>query len=57
MSVEEKQIKNLRNRALDFVRVATPEKLIRFAIYLKIKVPNELIIKYTKKGVTKSQSS
>jgi len=47
MSVEEKQLKNLRNRTVTFLKQTTPETLIRVALYLKIKVPNELIKKYT----------
>ena len=46
MSVEEKQIKHTRNRIIDFIRKTTPEKLIRIAILLKVKVPKELIDKY-----------
>jgi len=46
MSVEENQIRNTRNRLIEFVRKTTPEKLIRVAILLKVKVPKELIEKY-----------
>jgi hypothetical protein len=48
MSVEQKQIKNLRNRTLTFLKETTPETLIRVAIFLKLRVPDELIKKYTK---------
>jgi len=47
MSVEQKQLKNLRNRILTFIKETTPETLIRVALFLKIKVPDELIKKYT----------
>ena len=46
MSLEENQIKNTRNRLIEFIRKTTPEKLIRVAILLKVKVPKELIDKY-----------
>ena len=49
MSVEQKQLKNLRNRTLDFVKKTTPDKLIRLALFMKIKVPDELVKKYTTK--------
>jgi len=48
MNIEEKQIKNLRNRTLSFIKQTTPETLIRVALYFKIKVPYELVKKYTK---------
>jgi len=46
MSIEDKQLKNVRNRAIEFIKQTTPEKLIRLAILLKVKVPKELIDKY-----------
>jgi hypothetical protein len=49
MSVEQKQLKNLRNRTLDLVRKSAPEKLVRLAMFLHIKVSDELVKKYTKK--------
>jgi len=48
MSVEQKQLKNIRNRTIDFVKKTTPETLIRIALFCKIKVPDEIIKKYTK---------
>jgi hypothetical protein len=48
MSVEQKQLKNLRNRAFDYIKKSTPETLVKLALFLKIKVPNELIEKYKK---------
>ena len=48
MSLEEKQLKNLRNRTLTFIKETTPDKLIKVALFLKIRVPDELIKKYTK---------
>lgn len=46
MGLEENQIKNTRNRLVEFIRQTTPETLIRVAILLKVKVPKELIDKY-----------
>jgi hypothetical protein len=49
MSIEQKQIKNLRNKTLDLIKKTTPEKLIKIALFCKIKVPNELLNKYMAK--------
>jgi hypothetical protein len=46
MGLEESQLKNTRNRLIEFIRKTTPEQLIRVAILLRIKVPKELIDKY-----------
>jgi hypothetical protein len=46
MNIEQKQLRNLRNRTLEFLKTTTPETLIRLALFLKIKVPDELIKKY-----------
>ena len=58
MGVDQKQIKNLRNRTIDFIKKTTPEKLIQMAIFLKIKVPDEIIRKYgNADSQNKSQTS
>jgi len=46
MTVEKKQVRNIRNRIIEFVKQTTPEKLIVLAVHLKIKVPKELMVKY-----------
>jgi hypothetical protein len=46
MSVEQRQLKNLRNKIHDLIKKTTPESLIKFALYCKIKVPDELLRKY-----------
>jgi len=46
MSAEEKQIKNLKNKLIDFIHKTTPENLVRLALFCKIKVPKQLIDKY-----------
>jgi len=46
MTIENKQLKNIRNRISEFVKTTTPEKLIVLAVRLKIKVPKELMRKY-----------
>lgn len=48
MNVEQRQLKNLRNRIVSFVKQAPPDILIRVALALKVKIPNELIEKYSK---------
>lgn len=48
MSVEQKQLKNLRNKIIDLVKKTTPETLIKIAIFCKIKVPDELLKKWLK---------
>jgi hypothetical protein len=46
MSVEESQLKNLKNKLINFIHNTTPETLIRLAIFCKIKVPKQLMEKY-----------
>ncbi len=48
MSVENKQLKNLRNRTITFLKETTPETLVRVAIFLKLKVPDEKRYQYIK---------
>jgi len=46
MDLEEKQLKNIRNKVIDFMYKTTPRMLIRVAIFCGIKVPWELYKKY-----------
>lgn len=46
MSEEKNQLNNLKNKLIDFIHKTTPETLIRFAIFCRIKVPKQLIDKY-----------
>jgi len=46
MSEEKSQIKNLKNKLIDFINKTTPETIIKFAILYGIKVPKQLISKY-----------
>jgi len=46
MSIESNQIRNVKNRLIDFIQKTTPATIIRLAIMCKIKVPKELISKY-----------
>lgn len=46
MSTEEKQIKNIKNKLIDFIQKTTPETMIRLALFCKIKVPKQLMDKY-----------
>lgn len=46
MGFEESQIRNIKNKLIDFIQKTTPEILIRLAITCKIKVPKGLIDKY-----------
>ncbi|MCK5601765.1 hypothetical protein KAR91_07855 [Candidatus Pacearchaeota archaeon] len=48
MNTEQKQLKNIRNRVMEFIKKTTPEKLIKVALFLRIKIPKELVDKYTK---------
>lgn len=49
MNTEQKQLKNIRNRTMEFIKKTTPEKLIKVALSLRLKVPKNLVDKYTKK--------
>jgi len=46
MSAEESQLKNLKNRLIDFIQKTTPNTIIRLALICKIKVPKQLMDKY-----------
>ena len=46
MNNEEKQVKNLKNKIIDFIYKASTENLIKFAVNCSIKVPKQLIDKY-----------
>ena len=46
MSTEQSQLKNLKNKLIDFIHKTTPETLIRLALFCKIKIPKQLIDKY-----------
>ena len=46
MSTEASQIKNLKNKLVDFIHKTTPATIVRLAILCKIKVPKQLIDKY-----------
>ena len=46
MELEEKQLKNIRNKVADFIHKTTPAILIRVAIFCGIKVPVEVYKKY-----------
>jgi len=46
MVIETSQIKNIKNKLIDFIQKTTPEKLIRLALFCKVKVPKQLIDKY-----------
>lgn len=46
MSLEEKQLKNIRNKIIDFIYKTTPTMLIRVAVVCGIKIPKEIYKKY-----------
>jgi hypothetical protein len=46
MELEEKQLKNIRNKLVDFMYKTTPTMLIRVAVLCGFKVPRELYEKY-----------
>ena len=46
-SVEESQIRNLKNKIIDYThKVATPKTIVKFAIICKIPIPKQLREKY-----------
>jgi hypothetical protein len=55
--VEEKQVKNLRNKVRDFINKTTPESLIRVAVFCRLPVPKPLILKYLSQTGQKKPSS
>lgn len=46
MGTEESQLRNLKNKVIDYIHKATPESVIRLAILCKIKIPKQLTDKY-----------
>jgi len=50
MAVEDKQLKNVRNKIIDYIKTVPPQKLVEFAILCKIKIPENIINKYSRKG-------
>jgi len=46
MSTEASQLRNLKNKLVDFIQKTTPATIIRLAILCKIKVPKQLIDKH-----------
>lgn len=46
MDLEEKQLKNIKNKIIDFIHKTTPSMLIRMAVFCGFKVPRELYEKY-----------
>lgn len=44
--LEERQLKNVRNRLREFINKAAPLTLIKIAIQYGISVPKELVYKY-----------
>ena len=45
-SLEERQLRNIRNRIKELINQKAPEALIRLAIFLRISVPKDLVDKY-----------
>ena len=46
MSLDEKQLKNIRNKIIDFIYKTTPVMLIKVAVVCGIKIPREIYKKY-----------
>jgi len=47
MQVEESQIRNLKNKVIDYIhKTATPRTIIRFAQICKIHIPKQLRDRY-----------
>jgi len=46
MDLEEKQLKNIRNKVIDFIYKTTPRTVIRVAVLCGMKIPRELYEKY-----------
>lgn len=48
MSVEERQIRNLKNKVVDYIhKTASPQAIVKFAIKCNINIPKGLL-KYIK---------
>lgn len=43
---EERQIKNIKNKLIDFINKSVTIDVIRLAVICKIKIPKQLITKY-----------
>lgn len=50
MTLEKNQLKNIRNRIITYIRTVPPQKLVELAVYCKVRVPDEIIKKYSRKG-------
>ncbi len=51
MSLEAKQLKNIRNRIFDYIKTVPPQKLVELAIFCRVKVPDEVLKKYSAQKV------
>jgi len=49
MDLEEKQLKNIRNKLIDVIYKATPDLVIKVAILCGIKIPVKMYEKYMSK--------
>jgi len=54
--VEDKQVKNLRNKVRDFINKTTPESLVRVAVYCRLPIPKPLILKYLSQSGKRDQT-
>jgi hypothetical protein len=54
--VEEKQVKNLRNKVRDFINKTTPESLVRVAVFCRLPIPKPLILKYLSQSGKQDQT-
>ena len=54
--IEERQVKNLRNRVRDFINKTTPETLVRVAVFCRVPIPKPLILKYLSTSGEKDKS-
>lgn len=49
MSLESNQLKNIRNRIIQYIKTVPPQKLVELAILCGVKVPDEIRKKYGRK--------
>lgn len=42
MDIEEKQLKNLKRKIVDFLWKTTPQNIVKIAVILNIKIPKQL---------------
>ena len=54
--VEEKQVKNLKNKVRDFINKTTPERLVRVAVFCRLPIPKPLILKYLSQSGKKEET-